>query len=92
MPSSSMLRRVALVKNEISEELSVSIMRVTRIHLLGKTLAVTSVPILVTRRLRRYVLPKRRFFQDSYGVIYQKMAFFIVTAVNTSNLRLLSDF
>jgi hypothetical protein len=40
--SSGMLRRVALVRTDISEELSASIIRVTRIGELGKTLAVTS--------------------------------------------------
>jgi hypothetical protein len=37
-----MLRRVALVRNNVSEELSVSINRVTRIGELETTLAVTS--------------------------------------------------
>jgi hypothetical protein len=37
-----MLRRVALVRTDISEELSASIIRVTRIGGLGTTLAVTS--------------------------------------------------
>jgi hypothetical protein len=41
MPSSGMLRRVALVRTDVSEELSASI-RVTRIGELGTTLAVTS--------------------------------------------------
>jgi hypothetical protein len=41
MPSPGMLRRVALVRTDVSEELSVSIIRVTRIDELG-TLAVTS--------------------------------------------------
>jgi hypothetical protein len=49
-----MLRRVALVRTGVSEELSASIIRVTRICELGTTLAVTSnqhvpsSPILVT--------------------------------------------
>jgi hypothetical protein len=42
MASSGMLRRVALVRTDISEELSASISRVTRIGELGTTLAVTS--------------------------------------------------
>jgi hypothetical protein len=42
MPSSGMLRRVALVKTDVSEELSAFIIRVTRICELGTTLAVTS--------------------------------------------------
>jgi hypothetical protein len=37
-----MLRRVALVKTDVSDELIVSIIRVTRIGKLGTTLAVTS--------------------------------------------------
>jgi hypothetical protein len=52
MPSSGMLRLVALVRIDVSEELSASIIRVSRICGLG-TLAVTtnnvlSLPILVT--------------------------------------------
>jgi hypothetical protein len=52
-----MLRRVALVRTEVTEEISVSFIRVTRIGELGKTLAVTSnrrtlrrnsPPILIT--------------------------------------------
>jgi hypothetical protein len=42
MPSSGMLRRVALVRTDVSEELSASIIRATRIGELGITLAVTS--------------------------------------------------
>jgi hypothetical protein len=41
MASSGMLRRVALVRTDVSEELSASI-RVTRIGELGTTIAVTS--------------------------------------------------
>jgi hypothetical protein len=43
MASSGMLRRVALVRTDISEGLSASFIRVTRICELGETLAVTSV-------------------------------------------------
>jgi hypothetical protein len=42
MVSSGMLRRVALVRTDDSEELSASFIRVTRIGELGTTLAVTS--------------------------------------------------
>jgi hypothetical protein len=42
MPSSGMLRRVALVRTDVSEERSPSIIRVTRIGQIGTTLAVTS--------------------------------------------------
>jgi hypothetical protein len=40
--SSGMLRHVALVRTDVSEELSASFIRVTRIGELGTTLAVTS--------------------------------------------------
>jgi hypothetical protein len=42
MASSGILRRVALVRTDVSEELSASFIRVTRIGELGTTLAVTS--------------------------------------------------
>jgi hypothetical protein len=42
MVSSRMLRPVALLRTDVSEELSASFIRVTRIGELGTTLAVTS--------------------------------------------------
>jgi hypothetical protein len=52
MASSGMLRRVALVRTDVSEELIPSFIRMTRIGELGTTLAVT-----VNRRtLRRNTL------------------------------------
>jgi hypothetical protein len=42
MASSGMLRRVVLVRTDVSEELSASFIRVTKIGELGTTLAVTS--------------------------------------------------
>jgi hypothetical protein len=42
MASSGMLRRVTLVRTDVSEELSASVIRVTRIGELGTTLTVTS--------------------------------------------------
>jgi hypothetical protein len=42
MASSGMLRRVVLVITDVSEELTASFIRVTRIGELGTTLAVTS--------------------------------------------------
>jgi hypothetical protein len=50
MSSSGMLRREVLVRTGVSEELSASYIRVTKIGELGKTLAVT----INRRRLRRY--------------------------------------
>jgi hypothetical protein len=50
MASSGMLRRVALVRTNVSEELRASFIRVTRIGELGTTLAVTSNRRALTRR------------------------------------------
>jgi hypothetical protein len=49
MESSGMLHRVTLVRTDVSEELSASIIRVTRIGELG-TLAESSVHTRATRR------------------------------------------
>jgi hypothetical protein len=49
MASSGMLRRVALVRTDVSEELSASFIKVTRIGEQGTTLAVSSN----RRKLRR---------------------------------------
>jgi hypothetical protein len=51
MVSSEMLRRVALVRTDVSEKPSASFIRVTRIGELGTTLAATSN----RRKLRRSV-------------------------------------
>jgi hypothetical protein len=74
MPSSGILRRVVLLRTNVSEELNASILRVIRIGEVGTTSAVTSDPL------------KRRFLQEPHGVTSQKTALFIVTAVKTSNL------
>jgi hypothetical protein len=50
-----MLRRVAVVRTDVSEELSVSIIRVTRIDELGTTLAVTSNRVFL-RSVRRLLV------------------------------------
>jgi hypothetical protein len=42
MASSGMLRRVALVRTDVPEELSASVIRVTRVGALGTPVAVTS--------------------------------------------------
>jgi hypothetical protein len=84
---------VALVRTDVSGELSASFIRVTRIDELGTTLAVTSnrrtlvtvsvvpsSPILVT-------LMKEALSSSETSVLTsQKTPFFIVTAVKTSNL------
>jgi hypothetical protein len=94
-----MLRRVAIVKTDVSEELSASIIRVARIGELGATLVVTSIrrllvtasvvpssPIPVTLMKEALSSSKRRFSQEPHGVTSQKMPFFMVTVVKTSNL------
>jgi hypothetical protein len=42
MASSRMLRRVALVRTDVSEEISAPVIRVTKIGELGTTLAITN--------------------------------------------------
>jgi hypothetical protein len=56
-----MLRRVAVVRTDVSEELSVSIIRVTRIGELGTTLAETNN----RRRLQRNTKPRRNIPEDA---------------------------
>jgi hypothetical protein len=51
MASSGMLRRVAHVTTEVSEELSASFIRVTRIGELGTTLALTSNRLGISSQL-----------------------------------------
>jgi hypothetical protein len=57
MASSGMLRRVALLRTDVSEELSASFIRVTRIGELGTTLAVTSNRRTLQRSCRWGTLP-----------------------------------
>jgi hypothetical protein len=100
-----MLRRVVLVRTDVSEEHSASIIRLTRIGELG-TLAVTSKdfaflrsvcrllvtaevsssPILVTLMMEALSSSETSVITEPYGVTFQKTAFFLVTAVKTSNL------
>jgi hypothetical protein len=109
MSSSVMLRRVDLLRTDVSGEGIAFIIRETRIGELRTTLAVTNnrstlrkniivylrgVPLtlflarrfLLLRWWSRFAPPKLRFFQERYGIISQKTAFFIVTAVKTSYL------
>jgi hypothetical protein len=56
MAPSGMLRRVALVRTDISEELNASFIRVTRIDELGTRLAVTSNRRTFLRSVRRLLV------------------------------------
>jgi hypothetical protein len=80
-----MLRRVALVRADVSEKLGASFIRVTRISELETTLAVTSSvpssPIIAPWWRRRYVPPKRQFLQEPHGVTSQKTSFFIFEVI-----------
>jgi hypothetical protein len=75
-----MLRRVALVRTDVSEEGNASFIRVTRIGVLGTKLAsvVRSSPILVTLMKEALSSPKRRFLQEPHSVTSQKTPFFII--------------
>jgi hypothetical protein len=58
MVSSGMLRRVALVITDVSEELGASFIRVTRIGELGTTLTVTSNRRTLRRNSLTVLTPK----------------------------------
>jgi hypothetical protein len=68
MASSGMLHRVALVRTDVSDELSPSFIRVTTIGELGTTLAVTS---------NRRTLRRNNFFTACVGC-YLQVALFLV--------------
>jgi hypothetical protein len=79
MVSSGMLRRVALVRTDVMEELSAAFIGVTRIGELGTTLAVTSNRRTLRNSSETSVLTRatrRNIPEDTI----------IVTAVKTSNL------
>jgi hypothetical protein len=80
MVSSGLLRRVALVRTDVSEESDASFMRVTKIGELGTTQAATSNRRTLRRKIssQRQVPSKRRFLQEPHGVTTQKTPFFTV--------------
>jgi hypothetical protein len=81
MPSSRMLRRVALAGPDVGEERIASIIRVTRIGELVTTLVVI---IVFLRSVFRLLVTanvvssssKRRFLQELHFITSQKTAFF----------------
>jgi hypothetical protein len=97
-----MVRRVARGRADVSENLSASIKRGTRIveletrepliflrsgsRLLVMANVVASSPILVTLMKEAISSSETRLLQEPHGVTSQKTPFFIVTAVKTSNL------
>jgi hypothetical protein len=84
---------MALVRTDVSEELSASLIRVIRVFLRSvRGLLVTASfvpisPILVTL-MKEALSSSDMSVQEPHGVTSQKTQFFIVTAVNTSNLTL----
>jgi hypothetical protein len=92
LASSGTLRRAALVRTDVSDQLSASIIRVTRIVELGTKLTLFLVHRFLLPWWRRYVRPKCRFLQEPHGVTSQKTQFFIVTAAKASNLTHVSLF
>jgi hypothetical protein len=81
MAFSGMSRRVAFVRTDVSEELSVSFITVTRIDALGTTLAVPSSSILVTLMKEALNSTETLVPKEPHEVTYKKTLFFIVTAV-----------
>jgi hypothetical protein len=71
MVSSGMLRRVALVRTDVSDEPGASFIRVTKIGELGTTQAATS-----NRRTMLKKCPKRRLLQEPHGVTTRKTPFY----------------
>jgi hypothetical protein len=66
MASSGMLHHVAIVGTEVSDELSTSIIRVTRIGELGTTLAITSHWHMLQKNAKSCI-SSRRALVASYG-------------------------
>jgi hypothetical protein len=83
--SSGMLRRVALVRTDVS------LRRNTKYFFAAYVGCYLQLVLFLVHRFlspswrRCQVPPKRRFLQESHGVTSQKTPFFIVTAVKTSN-------
>jgi hypothetical protein len=85
-----MLRRVALVRTDVSEEHRASFIKVTRIGELGTMLVGASVvpssPILVNLTKEALSSSETSVLTRAIRVTSQKTTFFIVTAVKTSDV------
>jgi hypothetical protein len=83
MVSSGMLRRVALVTTDVSEEFSASFIRVTRIGEIGTTLAVTNV------RRKLFLRSVRQLLVTASGVVHSKKngVYWDVTPCGSCNNR-----
>jgi hypothetical protein len=79
MASSGMLRRMALVRTDVSEELSAVFIRVTRIGELGTTLAVTGnrrtlrrnknhKPLITATHVQSWGIPSERSGTSHWGM------------------------
>jgi hypothetical protein len=69
-----------------SSTTGIGLSRNTLFQLLVTAIFVTSSRIFVTLMMEAIVSPKLGFLQYPHGITAQKTSFFIVTAVNTSNL------
>jgi hypothetical protein len=65
--SSGMLRRVALVRTDVSEEFRASFIRVKRIGEIGTTLAATSNRRTLRRNIKSLSISSQRASVDSYS-------------------------
>jgi hypothetical protein len=80
-----MLRRVALVRTDVSEELSASFITVTRIGELGATLAVTSNRRTLRRATRRNI-PEDAILKESLRFCTAAVLYDLCTGLQGSQL------
>jgi hypothetical protein len=79
-----MLYRAAVVKSGVSKERSVG-------QLLVTVIVVPCSLILVALMIEALIYFETSMLQEPHGVTYQRKTFFIVIAVNTSNLTKLNE-
>jgi hypothetical protein len=72
MVSSGILRRVAFVRTDVSEEYSASFIRVTRIDEQGRTLALTSNRRKLRKKYQRRLLVRDRVVPSSSNLVTLK--------------------